>query len=121
MQKNGGNVVVSSLCAVEVVNAFSLRAFRKERTRTEVSDSIDAFNADLKAGTFLSVPVPPLAWDTALKLSRLHTPKLGTRSLDILHVATALAIKASAFATFDQNQAQLARLAGLTVRPRAVS
>lgn len=121
MQKNGGNVVVSSLCAVEVVNAFSLRAFRKERTPTEVSDSIDAFNADLKAGTFLSVPVPPLAWDTALKLSRLHTPKLGTRSLDILHVATALAIKASAFVTFDRNQARLARLAGLTVRPRAIS
>jgi len=38
---------------------------------------------------------------------------LGTRTLDTLHVACALELKAERFWTFDQRQAKLAKAAGL--------
>jgi predicted nucleic acid-binding protein len=118
-RQGDGSFVISFLCRVEVTNAIELRAFRKERNSEEVSASIEAFYADIEVGVFTCVPVPPSAWDIALKLSRSHTSKTGTRSLDILHVAGTLALKASAFLTFDRNQARLARAVGLAlpVRP----
>jgi predicted nucleic acid-binding protein len=112
-QRHDRVCVISYLCRIEVANAIELRAFRKELTADKVSGSIDAFDADIKAGTFDCLPVPPSAWDIALKLSRSHTSETGTRSLDILHVASALAMKCGTFLTFDRNQAKLARAAGL--------
>jgi len=49
----------------------------------------------------------------AAELSQRHTPKLGTRSLDVLHVACALELKLRHFLTFDRRQQQLATAAGL--------
>lgn len=40
----------------------------------------------------------------------------GTRSLDILHVATALVLGCQTFHTFDTRQGKLARAAGLKVK-----
>jgi len=47
------------------------------------------------------------------ELSRVHTPALGCRSLDVLHVASALELGLRTFVTFDQRQQKLARAAGL--------
>jgi predicted nucleic acid-binding protein len=44
-----------------------------------------------------------------------HTRSIGCRSLDILHVASALELEIRHFATFDTRQQQLARAAGLRV------
>ena len=54
----------------------------------------------------------------ARELSKKFTPQFHTRSLDILHVAAALLIKASAFGSFDVRQRQLAVAAGVRVFPR---
>lgn len=51
----------------------------------------------------------------AVKLSRLHTPITGTRSLDVLHIASALELNARHFVTYDHRQAKLATLCGLKV------
>jgi hypothetical protein len=53
----------------------------------------------------------------AESLAEHHTPALGTRSLDILHVAAALVLGATEFCTFDTRQAKLAKAAGLHVQP----
>jgi len=50
-------------------------------------------------------------------LSRRHTAAGGHRSLDVLHVATALHLKARDFLTFDANQRKLATAEGLKVKP----
>ena len=42
-----------------------------------------------------------------------HTPKLGTRSLGVLHVACARELRSRYFLTFDERQQQLAAAAGL--------
>jgi predicted nucleic acid-binding protein len=54
----------------------------------------------------------------ARELSKRHTPQLSCRSLDILHVAAALLLKAEEFASFDDRQRQLAEKAGLKLLPR---
>ena len=45
----------------------------------------------------------------------LFVPRLGTHSLDVLHVAPALAPDAATFLTFDLRQSKLARAARLRV------
>jgi len=106
-------VIVSSLGALEAVNAMHLRLYRKERTLRQTTDSIQAFEADLAVGVLRLFPVPLAAGDTARKLSKTHSAKLGTRSLDILQVAIAIVLHADAFLTFDRNQAALAHAEGL--------
>ncbi len=57
------------------------------------------------------------AWDgvfaAALDLCGRDSQRLGTRSLDVLHVATALVLGADVFCTLDERQARLATAAGL--------
>ena len=50
-------------------------------------------------------------------LSKRHTAAGGHRSLDVLHVATALHLKAREFLSFDTNQRKLAAAEGLKVKP----
>jgi predicted nucleic acid-binding protein len=52
-------------------------------------------------------------FDTARRIARTHTAHLGTRTLDVLHVASALILGATDFYTFDKNQRKLARIEGL--------
>jgi predicted nucleic acid-binding protein len=52
----------------------------------------------------------------AERLSASHSEKLGTRSLDVLHVAAAVVLGAKEFHTFDTRQAKLAKAAGLKVK-----
>jgi hypothetical protein len=63
------------------------------------------------------LPVCDLAevFSRAESLSRKHSAALGTRSLDVLHVATALELGAVHFVTADVRQAKLAKAAGLRV------
>lgn len=56
----------------------------------------------------------------ARELSRRHTPTLSCRSVDILHVAAALLVGATRFASFDSKQRTLANAAGLRPTPDVV-
>ena len=62
---------------------------------------------------------PQISWtDTfkyAVDLSRRHTSGTGSKTLDILHVASALSIKADRFLTFDERQSKLASLSGIRI------
>ena len=62
---------------------------------------------------------PQLDWSAilthAIDLSKKHSANIGSRSLDILHVASALSINADRFLTLDDRQTKLATLAGLKI------
>jgi predicted nucleic acid-binding protein len=73
------------------------------------------FTRDLQTGVWQWEDFPTEAWARARELSRRHGPALGCRALDALHVASALALAADDFYTFDRDQAKLARAVGLTV------
>jgi predicted nucleic acid-binding protein len=59
--------------------------------------------------------LPEDVFSHALRLVQKWTAKLGTRSLDIMHVAVAVALSSDTFLTFDERQGKLARAARLAV------
>ena len=111
-----GNAVflVTLLAEIELANAFEQRVFRKELRPAEARQAYATFLSDLKSGVFQQSGI--LAggvYRRARQLSRKWTSLLGTRTLDLLHVAAALDLRANALYTFDGRQAALAKAAGL--------
>ncbi len=102
---------------LELRNALRLRVFRKEITPAQRDASLKLYLADLADGILEHAsPEPADVMTEAERLSALHSEKIGTRSLDILHVAAALVSGSPVFLTFDKRQAALAKAAGLRVK-----
>lgn len=73
-----------------------------------------AFASDCRAGVWVPMALPDMAWQVCSGLAWQFGPRLPICTLDSLHVAAALVLHADRFWTFDQRQARLARAAGLT-------
>jgi hypothetical protein len=101
---------------LEFRNALRLRVFRGEITSAQRDASLNAILADLATGVLdrVAPPAGDLATE-AERLSALYSETLGTRTLDILHVADALVLGLPDFLSFDLRQSALARAAGLRV------
>jgi hypothetical protein len=97
------------------MNAVQLRLFRKEVRPIEARAANAAFRADLHEGVFAMRALPEDIFVRARRLAAKWTAKLGTRSLDIIHVASAIALSAAVFNTFDDRQRKLAKAAKLAV------
>lgn len=100
----------------ELENAIWQRQYRRELTNMEVKQSIASFRKDLTDSLFDLKPFSVEMIRKASLISARQTPKLGTRALDVLHVASAITLGAEDFYTFDQNQAKLASAEGMIVR-----
>ena len=92
----------------EFFNALNGRIFRKELRASEEQAVLLAFSKDIHAGAIRIVPISAATFASARRIARTHTRLLGTRALDVLHVASALTLRANSFCTFDKNQARLA-------------
>ncbi len=102
----------------EFINAIELRVFRKEITPAQADKSVADFERDVDDGALGAIrSVPASAYERALLLSHRYTRLLGTRGMDVIHVAIALEEGAEVFYTFDRLQRKLADRAGLTIRP----
>jgi predicted nucleic acid-binding protein len=121
MAKMKGAVLITALVEVELCNSIELRRFRKELTAREAKSASWAFEQDIQTGVFSVQPIPASAFENARRLARKHTASLGTRSLDLLHVASALTLGAATLYSFDVSQRKLAQAAGLTLGPRTVA
>jgi predicted nucleic acid-binding protein len=86
-------------------------------TRSEAQAVRNRLEQHVNAGVFQLRPVPSETWQTAIRLSRQYTAKLGTRTLDVLHVALAMSLQPDVFFTFDRRQWKLAKAVGLRVLP----
>ena len=73
------------------------------------------FREDIENGIFEVRSASRAVFDRAMRVSEKQTRRLGTRSLDVLHVASALVFKVDTFLTFDGNQAKMAKAEGLLV------
>ncbi|MGA2542267.1 MAG: PIN domain-containing protein [Verrucomicrobiota bacterium] len=109
---------LTPLAMLELRNAFN-RAVHRQRLTAAQRDALwQDVEADIASGFLVPVPVPPgPLHDTARRLSDRYTPVLGTRSLDLLHVAAALALEAKVFFSFDDRQRKAAASEGLQVKP----
>ena len=100
----------------EFGNALNLSIFRRQMLAADEQRILNLFASDVQAGVIHVVPLTSAIFHRARQLASAHTRTLGTRSLDVLHVASALALKASTFLTFDLRQRKLALSARLRVR-----
>lgn len=109
-----GTLAVTHHGRSEVINAICRSAFLGQLNPDGLAEALADFNSDFISGHLRQADI---LWRAALnraaELSQWHTPKLGTRSLDVLHVACALELKLRHFLTFDSGQQQLAVAAGL--------
>ena len=115
-------VVLTHLHRVELVTAWNLKVFRRELGSATVEQALGDLEADVDAGVWQTPSYDLLdVHERAEALARRHAATLGTRSLDILHVAAAMALDVSDFVTGDERQGSLASEVGLKVtrlRPR---
>jgi predicted nucleic acid-binding protein len=101
---------------LEIVNGICLAAFRKAIDAAARDDALLSLEEDLRESRYVETDV---LWRATLRraaeLSRTHTSAIGCRSLDVLHVATALELGRAQLVTYDLRQQRLARAAGLRV------
>ena|SRR5258708_611253 len=97
-----------------MVNAICRTAFLGHLDELGMSEALADLDADFAEGRLQFADV---LWRAALnrsaELSRKYTAKLGTRSLDVLHVACAQELKLRNFVTFDVGQQELAAAVGM--------
>jgi predicted nucleic acid-binding protein len=101
----------------EAANAIFRQAFLGKLSLAEVIRSWMTFESDCATGVWRPVAFPAAAWETCSDLARRFAPTLGVRTLDSLHVACALELRAERFWTFDDRQARLAEAVGLDTNP----
>ncbi|UCF92138.1 MAG: type II toxin-antitoxin system VapC family toxin [Desulfobacterales bacterium] len=116
LKENNEAIPLTSLHELEFTNAIHLKRFRSEITMAETRLVMSKFDEHEKKGIFYR---PHLDWpgifDHAIDLAKKHSGTTGSRSLDILHVASALAIRADRLLTLDDRQSEIADRAGLKI------
>ncbi len=107
---------LNGLHELEVRNAVRRLAFRGALGREVQMRALAAFDADLATDLYRPqrLDFGKLA-NAGERLSAVATIQTGARALDILHVAAARLAACAAFATFDNRQCELARVAGLSI------
>lgn len=115
---------ISSLVAFEFRQSARLQVFRFSNDRTqgfskaEAERILNKFELNLASGALDIIPVNwSDVYSLAERISSRHTMRGGHRTLDVLHVATAIHAGIGSFLTLDENQAVLARAEGLKVSP----
>lgn len=111
------SVWITPLNRSELAHAIHQCVFRGWISPPEAVRAWNEFQQDCAVGVWIQVSLPERTWETSIDLARRYGPALGVRTLDSLHVACALELKAERFWTFDDRQARLAEAVGLHPNP----
>ena len=104
---------MTPLHVAECTHAIEQHVFRKAITRLEADRALQRFHEHRALNLWQEAPLPDRAFEVCAQLAHRHAARLGVRTLDTLHVASALELKAEHFWTFDARQVKLALAAGL--------
>jgi predicted nucleic acid-binding protein len=99
----------------ECSHAIAKQVFYRKISQAAANAIFEILQRDRADGSWLEAAMPENAFNLCAELGRRYGPKLGMRTLDSLHVACALELKAERFWTFDERQAKLAKTAGLKI------
>jgi len=114
----GKPLAFAGLHRLEVSNAIRRCAASRKASKRQAVRAFQTLRRDLRTGFYTTSAV---RWESiyrrALRLSRKHAETLHVRSLDLLHVATALEIGATEFLSFDDRQRKTAKAEGMNVLP----
>jgi predicted nucleic acid-binding protein len=106
---------MTPLHVAECTHAIEQHVFRKVISRSEADRALRRFHEFRAQHLWWETPLPDRALELCAQLAQRHAARLGVRTLDTLHVASALELRAERFWTFDVRQAKLAVLAGLKI------
>jgi predicted nucleic acid-binding protein len=104
---------MTPLHVAEWAHAVEQHVFRKAISRSEADRLLQCFQEHRAQNLWKEAPLPDRAFEVCAELAHRHAARLGVRTLDTLHVASALELKAEHFWTFDVRQTKLALAAGL--------
>lgn len=107
------DIWLTPLHRAEWAHAVSQHVFQRKISARESQQVYKDFADDRTLGLWMETGLPEMAFETSIVLARRHVARLGVTTLDSLHVAAALELKADSFWTFDIRQAKLAGAAGL--------
>ena len=109
---------VTPLVELEVRNGLNLAVFRGEIDAATQHAAWAHFQRDIRDGILVRVtPHSNGLFEKSGELSDAYGPALGTRTLDVLHVAAALLLGVAEFYSFDRRQCALAARCSLVVKP----
>jgi predicted nucleic acid-binding protein len=113
-RKVDGPLYVTHHGRTEIINAIGLAAFRGVTALEDANIAWQELEQEFIDDGFRQAD---LLWRAALnragELSRIHSARIGTRSLDVLHVSCALELNMKFFLSFDERQLALAEAVGL--------
>jgi len=112
--KSSPSLWVTPLNRTEFAHALHQYVFRAAITLVQSRLVWQDFEDDCSNGVWREINLPENIWERSIDLARRHGPALGVRTLDSLHVACAVELKARRFWTFDERQAKLAETVGLS-------
>ena len=113
LHQDGFTATTNSLTAVEVVSTIRRKVQDKSLTPAAAAQGIAAFRADEARTLFARKIVDEAVFALAEKLVDWHGDFIRLRSLDLIHVATALHHGVDGFATYDRQLKVLAERVGL--------
>ena len=106
---------VWELQEAELTNALRLKVFWRDITAAQADGQLAHFRSRNERGQYVFPHLDRAALMERFRQLSLHSMKICTRTLDVMHVACACEIQANAFISFDERQCALAKLAGLQV------
>jgi len=111
-------IIFTALQQHELYNALWLSVFWKKMPVNKIRGIQTNIAADIQNGTLQQIGIE---WDVAFaraeNIAQEHTPVIGCRASDILHVALAQLLGVDTFYSFDNRQRALAQQTGLIVKP----
>jgi predicted nucleic acid-binding protein len=117
-RKSPNLITLTAFSKQETQHAIRLLAFRKAIPQEVMARGLLNLDRDQYEGRFRMIPLTTEdLFQKAGQLSNRYALETGVRYLDMLHVGSALLVKAKRFLTFDIRQAKLAKAVGLEVRP----
>jgi predicted nucleic acid-binding protein len=110
-------LALTPLLRLELRNALNFAVSGHRITLSDRDSVWKQIEDQLRQGFFIDVLPPSQTYSKASELSDRYTLSLATRSLDLLHVATAITLSARVFYSFDERQRRAASAEGLSVKP----
>lgn len=110
---SGERIWFTSLHYAECAHALAQQVFYRNLSAGDAQDAYDELEKDWKTDVWVVVPTPETSFERCAHLARRYGPEIGMRTLDTLHVACAVELKAERFWTFDERQRKLAKAVGL--------
>jgi uncharacterized protein len=114
-------LLTSEITRIELAATFYRKESKGELAKGKAGQHVEEFAVDIEAGRIVIVPmskVVTLRAEQVIKKGYTASKAIMIRALDIIHVASALASKASVLVTTDTRLREVALLRGLKVSPQ---